>query len=440
MESPPVNRLLQLLRQRPSDDSPAAPAAQTSAAPSSQTAPPPPREHPQHALKSDTQLAPSKEKSSIQGATSRPKSDIQPATRRTKSDTQSDTFQRKRNTQPATKSDTQPATSSIQSAPSRSKRNTQPATSSIRDTAKSDIPDLKKSSILYATTKNTSRRTLGLSKGQQRVLRYLMANRLPHEPTRTAPVGYDAISRHCFLSRSGSRKVIGELCSKGLIRRLETQRGETQGSVYHLESDTQYAPYLGKSSTPDVDKSSTPDVDKSDTPHICSSSKDLLLQVQDLLLEDAFQDLNPKSLVPHLDKFDAVEDFQDFLDMANACIAAAHNGRGKPIKNPHGFLFAQLRQGYINPPEGYKSRRVRAQEHRNQQLEAELEELRQLKARERELRFELFRARLTPEDEVRLDQEAHAQVKPGLGISKERQLEVARENLLRAWFAQQDTS
>lgn len=389
MESPPVNRLLQLLRQRPSDDLTAAPAAQTAATPSPRAAPASTKRHPQHVMKSDTQPATFRSKSSTQPATSKTKSDIQYAT-----------------------SDTRGAT-------------------------KSDIPDLGKSSTQYATTKSPSRRTAGLPKGQQRVLRYLMANRLPHEPTRTIPIGYDAISRYCFLSRSGSRKVIGELCSKGLIRRLDTRRGETQGSVYHVESDAQYATYLEKSNTPDEGKSSTPPATKSDTPNTCSSSNKKLL-LQDVLLEDAFQDLNPKSLIPYLDKFDEVRDFQDFLDMANACIAAANNGRGKPIKNPHGFLFAQLRQGYINPPEGYKSRRVCAQERRNQQLETELEELRKLKARERELRFELFTARLTPEDEARLAQEAQAQVKPRLGISEKRQFEVARENILKTWFAQQD--
>lgn len=203
-----------------------------------------------------------------------------------------------------------------------------------------------------------------------------------------------------------------------------------------MKSDTQPATSDTQPATSKT-KSDTPPATKSDTPNTCSSSNKKLL-LQDVLLEDAFQDLNPKSLIPYLDKFDEVRDFQDFLDMANACIAAANNGRGKPIKNPHGFLFAQLRQGYINPPEGYKSRRVCAQERRNQQLETELEELRKLKARERELRFELFTARLTPEDEARLAQEAQAQVKPRLGISEKRQFEVARENILKTWFAQQD--
>jgi hypothetical protein len=154
-------------------------------------------------------------------------------------------------------------------------------------------------------------------------------------------------------------------------------------------------------------------------------------------LEDAFQDLNPQSLAPYLDQFETTEQLQDFLDMANACIASAKSGNGKSIQNPQGFLFAQLKAGYINPPEGFKSRKVRAQEIRNQQLEAELVTLRQLKERERELKFELFREQLTQEQLERLEQEARAQVKPGLGISEKRQLEAAKDAILMAWFEQE---
>jgi DNA-binding Lrp family transcriptional regulator len=170
----------------------------------------------------------------------------------------------------------------------------------------------------------------------------------------------------------------------------------------------------------------------------CSSSfkKDLLLQdlQTHLILEGAFQDLNPQSLVPYLDQFGNLEALQTFLDMANACITATKTGNGKPIQNPQGFLFAQLKAGYINPPEGFKSRKVRAQEIHNQQLEAELATLRQLKERERELQFELFREKLAPEEFERLEREARAQVKPGLGISKERQIEVAKDEIVKQWF------
>jgi hypothetical protein len=162
-----------------------------------------------------------------------------------------------------------------------------------------------------------------------------------------------------------------------------------------------------------------------------SFTKELL---QDLVLEGSFQDLNPRSLTPYLNQFDTTRELQEFLDMANACIAASKEGHGKPIQNPHGFLFAQLKAGYINPPEGYKSRQVRAQEMRNRQLEAELATLRELKEREQQLRFELFQAELRPEDWERIEQEAQAKVNPHMGLTTKRQLEVHKETILRQWF------
>jgi hypothetical protein len=144
--------------------------------------------------------------------------------------------------------------------------------------------------------------------------------------------------------------------------------------------------------------------------------------------------LNPRSLTPYLHQFDTMQELQEFLDMANACIAASKEGHGKPIQNAHGFLFAQLKAGYVNPPEGYKSRRVRAQEMRNRQLEAELATLRELKEQEQQLRFELFQAELSAEDWERIEQEAQAKVNPHLGLTTKRQLEVHKETLLRQWF------
>ena len=168
---------------------------------------------------------------------------------------------------------------------------------------------------------------------------------------------------------------------------------------------------------------------------VCSSKEQLL---QDLLLEHAFENLNPQSLLPHLAHIETVEALQDFLDTANACVAAAH-ATESPIRNPHGFLIAQLKAGFINPPEGYKSRRIQAQEKRNRQLEVELEELRRLKTEEDRLVLEVFKAKLTPEEEQKLLREAQARVNPGGMLSEKRQLEMARDDILRAWFKERNS-
>ena len=374
MDAPPVNRLLQLLRQKPSETS-----------------------EPSHASQSHASL-------DVSTPQSIPQSNIQPAT----------------------ESDTQPARQSDRQSVPKSSR--QSAQSNIQPATESDITPIQGSSRQSATYEKISLAVTGLSKGQQRVLRFLLSNRDASNRSRTIPIGYDAISRHCVLSRSGSRKVIGELCQRSLITRLETKRGETQGSVYLLESIILYATQSG---IHESQKSSTPPATQDDGS--CSSNKELL---QDLILEGSFQDLHPRSLAPYLDKFDTGEDFQNFLDIANACIQAAKEGHGKPIQNPHGFLFAQLRAGYINPPAGYKSRKIRAQELRNQQLEEELATLRRLKEREQELQFELFVAQLTAEDLARLEQEAQAEVKPHIGLSPAFQMAMHKDSILKQWFAQ----
>src|SRR5882724_3614210 len=393
MDAPPVNKLLQLLRQKPPEPPDQSPVAQA--------APPRPKRRPTPVPKSGIQHATN---NGIQTATNDPQCATLGGI-----DVSSDGIQY------TTQGGTQPATNSIQSATDRS------------------IPHAAISSIQYATWSDIPLATPGLSKGQWRVLQFLVANRDPSDPSRTVLIGYHAISTHCFLSRNGSRKVIDELCKKRLIKRIATQRGGMQGSTYVLESSIQYAT---SSSTPPLGMSfdeSSPQC-ATNTP-FCSSKKLLL---QDLLLEDAFRDLNRRSLEPFLQQFEVIEDLQNFLDIANACIAAARAGRGKPIQNPHGFLLAQLRAGYIKPPEGYKSRKVRAQEMRNQQLEEELAILRQLKEQERELRLALFEASLTDEEQQRLEQDARTLVNPNMGLSTARQIEIQKDAILKAWFEQRE--
>jgi hypothetical protein len=393
MDAPPVNKLLQLLRQKPPEPPDLLPIAQSV---------------PSHPKRRPTPVP----KSGIQDAT---ENSIQTATNGPQYATHGGVEVPSDGTQHATQGGTQHTTSSIQSATDRG------------------IPDVPISSIQYATGSDIPLAIPGLSKGQRRVLQFLVANRDPSDPSRTLLVGYHAISTYCFLSRNGSRKVIEELCKKCLIKRLGTQRGGMQGSIYVLESSILYAT-VSSILSPSLYSEENGLQYATSTP-FCSSKKLLL---QDLLLEDAFRNLNPRSLEPYLEQFEATEDLQNFLDMANACIAAAKAGRGKPIQNPHGFLLAQLRAGYINPPEGYKSRKVRAQEIRNQRLEEELTTLRQLKEQERELRLALFEASLTDEEQQRLEQEARTLVNPNLGLSTARQIEIQKDAVLKAWFEQRE--
>jgi hypothetical protein len=393
MDAPPVNKLLQLLRQKPPEPPDQSPVTQAAPSHLKRRPSPVPKSSIQHATKSGTQTAINGPQCAIPSGLELPSDGIQYTPQ----------------------DETQPATNNIQSATNRS------------------IPHAPMSSIQYATGSDILLALPGLSKGQGRALQFLVANRDPTDPSRTVPIGYHAISTYCFLSRNGSRKVIEELCKKCLIKRIATQRGGMQGSIYVLESSIQYDIFSSIPTPRMGSEKSSPQY--ATTVPVCSSKKLLL---QDLLLEDAFHNLNPRSLEPYIEQFEATEDLQNFLDIANACIAAAKTGRGKPIQNPHGFLLAQLRAGYINPPEGYKSRKVRAQEMRNRQLEEELVTLRQLKEQERELRLALFEASLTDEEQQRLEEEARTLVNPNMGLSTARQIEIQKDAVLKAWFEQRE--
>jgi transposase-like protein len=249
-----------------------------------------------------------------------------------------------------------------------------------------------------------------------------------------------------FTAKAVERQIVLRGDKTRLAKQLQQIDYQLLGFVESLEGSTSAASppnQINQRMDHLMDHRMTPPMDHQtdgaqDRP-ICSSSiKELLLQ--NLILEAAFEDLNPRSLVPFLDRFATTEELQDFLDMANACVAASKEGRMKPIQNPHGFLFAQLRAGYINPPEGYKSRRVLAQELRNRRLGEELATLRQLKEQERQLRFELFQAQLSDEDWDRLEREARTKVNPELGLSTSRQIDVHKDTILRQWFEQQATS
>src|SRR5262249_25749338 len=162
MDAPPVNRLLQLLRQKPSETS-----------------------EPSHASQSHASLG-------VSTPQSIPQSNILTVTESdipkiTKSDTQPVT---ENSTQSAQQSDVQPV----------SKSSTQSAQSDTHTTTESDTTTIQESSTQPVTYEKISLAVTGLSKGQQRVLRFLLANRDASNRSRTIPIGYDAISRHCILS------------------------------------------------------------------------------------------------------------------------------------------------------------------------------------------------------------------------------------------------
>src|SRR5438128_9552996 len=137
MDTPPVNKLLQLLRQKPPEPPDQPPIGQAALPHPKRRPTPAPKSSIQHATKNGTQTATNGPQYATLGGI----------------DVSSDGIQY------ATKDGTQPATNSIQSAADRS------------------IPHAPISSIQYATGSDIPLANLGLSKGQWRVLQFLVANR-----------------------------------------------------------------------------------------------------------------------------------------------------------------------------------------------------------------------------------------------------------------------
>ena len=69
------------------------------------------------------------------------------------------------------------------------------------------------------------------------------------------------------------------------------------------------------------------------------------------------------------------------------------------------------------------------------QLQVDRTKLQQLRE-EAELHLELFKTGLTNEQKAELEQEAAKRVQPKAAVSRERQMAVYREEVLRAWFEQ----
>ena len=233
-------------------------------------------------------------------------------------------------------------------------------------------------------------------------------------------IGFSADALPCSILLRGSEHRLRQRLDDINFERLPVARPMDPGQTHSLDqSDLMSGPMDGLMDTP------------FEPPCSSSIKKELLLQ--GLVFENSFANLNATSLLPFLGHIDSSETLQDFLDIANACVAAAAKS-GSPIRNPKGFLFAQLKAGYINPPEGYKSRKVLAQETRNRQLEAELEDVRRLKEEEERLRLEVFRAKLTPAAQSQVLEEARARLDPRSPLSEGLQLEMAQAEVLRSWM------
>lgn len=118
--------------------------------------------------------------------------------------------------------------------------------------------------------------------------------------------------------------------------------------------------------------------------------------------------LQPESLSSYLDK--GIDQAQFILDAAKAVIDFKAQ-REKPIKDKHSFLFGCLKKGWVQPPEGFKSREERAIEERIKYLEEKRIRIEKLKQEELNALVDLAQANMSTDEIEKFEAEIHEEAK-----------------------------
>lgn len=281
-----------------------------------------------------------------------------------------------------------------------------------------------------------------LSPQQQKIYRYLASIRDARDPSKTVPVGYGRISEKTGVPRATVRKVIHALERYGVIANFQTiKKLHLQGTIYLIKKNLDIGSDLRSHcvtktmtslDTPmDTISSSIIDIN---TTTSSDQGYDHLL-AEKLILED-WPQLNPQSLKPFVEegKF-TIEDLQEHLDIAHYNIEKMKNTE-KPVRDRYSFLFSTLRKGYITPLEGYKSRTEMALEKRLQLKKQKIERIKALRKELLQAEFEEFYYGLSEEELAEIKKKAEEKYNPQGLISKELQVKLALNEILRKRFAE----
>jgi hypothetical protein len=123
--------------------------------------------------------------------------------------------------------------------------------------------------------------------------------------------------------------------------------------------------------------------------------------MHNLILSEWFTAVEPRSVEPFLRVMPSLEYAQDFFDKVSAVIEHK-KPTAKPIADALGFLFACLKKMEVNPPPGWKSRRVRLLEEEAQRLEQEAAAIKAARDRIEAQRCEVYFLGLPAETEAEL--------------------------------------
>lgn len=123
--------------------------------------------------------------------------------------------------------------------------------------------------------------------------------------------------------------------------------------------------------------------------------------MHNLILSEWFAAIEPRSVEPFLRVMPSLEYAQDFFDKV-AAVIEHKKPTAKPIGDALGFLFACLKKMEVNPPPGWKSRRVRLLEEEAQRLEQEAAAIKAARDRIDAQRCEVYFLGLPAETEAEL--------------------------------------
>lgn len=239
-------------------------------------------------------------------------------------------------------------------------------------------------------------------------------------PNQTRPVSYAEIGALVDRTEDAVRRSLLQLMNARLIVRKALLQHANGGSVYlfgqafpALLAPLPTAKKKGPRPRPHGLIHSQNDSQPSSQNKLSSSSSfsfthSQLLQewgVENLILSESFTGVEPRSLEPFLRVMPSLEYAQDFFDKVTAVIEQKKT-TAKPIADALGFLFACLKKMEVNPPPGWKSRRVRLLEEEARRLEEEAAAIKAARERVEVQRCEVYFLGLSLQTQAELRRKA----------------------------------
>lgn len=279
-----------------------------------------------------------------------------------------------------------------------------------------------------------------------RLAQALHRYRDPQCPSQTIPTSYSQLRMDIGRSYAAVRQALSDMISAGFISRKTLLQYRNGGSVYEFlpSFSALLIPLASEGDGPDQSRHSechsVRDSGRSPSSSSISQKHQQLLQdwsvdsVDTVIWPEMFESVERSSVRPYAAVMPSAEYFQDFLDKVAAVVDYKKTTQA-PITDPIGFLFGCLKKGQVNPPPGWKSRRVRMVEEEERRLRQEAEELRAAHTRMEQQRCEVFFLRLSDAERHAIEQEAAEGIAPTempaiqRAKREQRRLEIIRERM-----------